>query len=150
MSMDAGNDDVTLALRDHMKMHKKGMHLAQAKIPAPEGFYSSWKAHGAGHRMGEDESAELLFKFAVMLFTKFNTAEAAFRAFDVNANGTLRVSEFVQAAKTLRFGGDTAAVFKALDCDRQGDVSISEFKLLKWYHELSVEMSKQKGNTQIE
>jgi hypothetical protein len=83
-----------------------------------------------GRRLTQEEAEEVLFQFAIVLLTKYENVEAAFKAFDINGNGTLSGSEFSHYAKFI-WSGDSVAVFKALDDNRGGDISIEEFKILE-------------------
>lgn len=91
---------------------------------------SDAEAHRKGRRMSDAEAESELLKFSAALFNKYESVEGAFKAFDINGNGTLSGSEFNHYAKYL-YNGDCVAVFKALDGDRGGDISIEEFKFLK-------------------
>jgi len=73
----------------------------------------------------------MLSEFSLLLMSKYPNAGKAFKAFDLNNNGTLSAAEFTGSVSGLRYSGDATAVFKALDLDRLGDISMSEFQRLQ-------------------
>jgi Ca2+-binding EF-hand superfamily protein len=86
-------------------------------------------AHLKGRRLDDESAEELLREFSVVLFKRYGSFEEAFKDFDINGNGTLSGSEFAHHAKHI-FDGNIGALFKALDEDRLGDISVKEFKKL--------------------
>lgn len=86
-----------------------------------------------GRRLGGAAALNLLREFASVIYQRYPTAEAAFEAFDINGSGTIGPSEFEIVSRPI-FRGDTTRVFKALDVDREGDISIEEFKFLELIH----------------
>eukprot|EP00928_Gymnodinium_smaydae_P026686 TRINITY_DN2087_c1_g1_i3.p1 TRINITY_DN2087_c1_g1~~TRINITY_DN2087_c1_g1_i3.p1 ORF type:complete len:421 (-),score=99.31 TRINITY_DN2087_c1_g1_i3:140-1402(-) len=140
IAFDCGHDALVTQLQARMREHPDGKHLPHASTVTEDGGEASLQASAHGKRVqDEEEHMELLGRFASMLFgsNKYKSAEAAFRSFDVNGNGTLSASEFHQSAKALCFAGDITAVFKALDYDRQGDISLEEFQVLKKFHDVN-------------
>lgn len=109
--------------------------LAKAKSKAVS--HESSFVKGKGRRLDPEAAAALLREFAVICLNKYGDGAKAFKAFDINGNGTLSGSEFAQYAKLI-FDGDVTAVFKALDEDALGDISVKEFSILdKIYHEVA-------------
>jgi len=129
------HDDVVATLRSHMQNHKTAKLLPQA---AGDPTMDAQKAENVrvaemrGRKLAtRDDELQLLLKFARDLMDKYPNTDKAFQAFDINANGTLSASEFVQYAQYMRFTGDVSAVFKALDVDGLGDISKEEFRILQ-------------------
>jgi hypothetical protein len=137
------NTDVSITLKQRMQQHKRGKHLPQANSVLTAsasrllGITSldNDAAHAVGRRLGEAEGKKLLKEFADFLMAKYPDSDAAFRAFDINGNGSLTQSEFIYGVKMLSFQGDLISLFKALDMDRLGNVSISEFAELQKIHQ---------------
>merc|ERR1719401_563806 len=88
-------------------------------------------ASKSGKRVSEEESLQVLQDFSVVLIKRYGNYKKAFKAFDYNGNGSLSGAEFTTAAKQLGFPGDLTTVFKAMDGDRLGDISVSEFQILQ-------------------
>ncbi|CAJ1344896.1 unnamed protein product [Effrenium voratum] len=82
------------------------------------------KAHFAEHVYSDMRA------FAALLAKRFGTLEEAYHHFDGNRNNQLGMTEFVSGAKALRFMGNARAVFKELDRNNNGHISIQEFKVL--------------------
>jgi len=135
----ACHEDTSKVIKERMQQHKKAKHFPQASsalsaaAKAALGLTSvDWEAASmVGKRREDGEAVDMLRDFARVLMTKYRDSDAAFRAFDINGNGTLSGSEFVQSAKQMKWPGDVVAVFKAIDIDRQGDISKVEFRLLQ-------------------
>lgn len=140
---DANNhEDVSRAVKERMQRDRFGKHLPQATSVLSAsaarllGLNSmdNDAAHAVGRRREEKEARAMLKEFAGVMMEKFPDSDAAFRAFDINNNGSLSQSEFVYSAKMLAYSGDLISLFKALDIDRLGNVSISEFAQLQTLH----------------
>jgi len=133
------HEDVSIRVKELMQQHRKAKHFPQATsaltsaAKAALGLTSTnWNAAASiGKRRTEGEETNLLHDFAVQLMSKFKNSDAAFKAFDVNSNGTLRRSEFTTSCGQWKLPGDAVAIFKAIDVDRQGDVSQVEFRMLQ-------------------
>mmetsp|Transcript_12090 Transcript_12090/g.34201 ORF Transcript_12090/g.34201 Transcript_12090/m.34201 type:complete len:416 (+) Transcript_12090:3-1250(+) len=135
----AGFTDVSHALKEVLQLDEKSRHLPQAmsvlNAEAREklGLYVSDNTIGEmkGRRRDATENNAMLKEFAMALMLKYPDASAAFKAFDVNQTNVLSGFEFAQYAGQLRCDCDVTAVFKALDYDRLGDISMSEFSILQ-------------------
>jgi Ca2+-binding EF-hand superfamily protein len=68
--------------------------------------------------------------FATMLLQKFPSVEEAFASIDLSGEGVLSMNEFEVGVKALRWGGDSRAVFKEMDLDKNGTLSVKEFSRL--------------------
>lgn len=139
----ANHEDVSRTVKERMQRDRVGKHMPQATSVLTAsasrllGITSmdNDAAHTVGRRREEKEARAMLKEFAGVLMEKFPDSDAAFRAFDINNNGSLSQSEFVYSAKMLAYKGDLISLFKALDIDRLGDVSISEFAHLQRIHD---------------
>jgi len=138
----ASNDDVSTKIKQRMQQNKFGRHLPQATSVLSAsasrllGLTSldNDAAHGMGRRKDAAESRAMLKDFARELLSKYPDSDAAFRAFDINNNGSLTQSEFTYSVKMMGYQGDLVSLFKALDIDRLGNVSVSEFAELQRIH----------------
>lgn len=75
--------------------------------------------------------ARQMGRLASALLQKYGTIEDAFKAFDVNNSGTLSMSEFSEGCShRVNVGIDARAIFKALDDDSGGNISVTEFHIL--------------------
>jgi len=83
------------------------------------------KEHFAGHIYSEMRA------FAALLIKKFDTLDKAYKHFDGNRNNQLGMTEFVSGARALHFTGNARSVFKELDRNNNGNISIQEFKVLR-------------------
>lgn len=81
-----------------------------------------------GRRLYGEAAEILLREFGDALFAKYSDVQTAFRSIDVNGTGTITGSEFVTDARQI-FDGDNGAVFKVLDDNRSGDISVKEFDI---------------------
>lgn len=137
------------SLSDSSLFFKKGVAVPR-KRPVSQGCVSasSEAAHRKGRRLTPEEEEAILRDFAVVLLTRYPNVQDAFRAFDINGNGTLSGTEFAHYAKYF-FDGDAQATFKALDINKGGDISIEEFKILgkmyKEHRKMLREVKKPKG-----
>merc|ERR1712217_1004894 len=78
------------------------------------------------------ECSQLLKAFAAILMSRYHSLEKGFQAIDINGNGLLSMAEFEQGAQhALRWAGDTKSIFQELDKERNGTISIQEFKLMR-------------------
>lgn len=123
-SMHSGRSFSTGCLNETF-LRKGAMEQRRRAVMQATGEYASRK----GRRLNADEAEDELRRFAVVMLTKYDSVQAAFKAFDINGNGTLSGSEFCHYAKFI-YDGDATAVFKALDQDRGGDITVEEFKVL--------------------
>jgi len=138
----ANHEDVSRAVKERMQRDRFGRHLPQAtsvlSASASRLLGVTSMDHDATHAVGrrreEKEARTMLKEFAGVLMQKYPDSGAAFRAFDINGNGSLSQSEFVYSAKLLAYNGDLISLFKALDIDRLGNVSVSEFAQLQTLH----------------
>jgi len=76
------------------------------------------------------EGSEDFRAFATMLLQKFATVDQAFASIDLSGEGVLSMNEFEVGVKALRWGGDSRAVFKEMDLDKNGVLSVKEFSRL--------------------
>jgi len=81
----------------------------------------------ANHRQAEP----LLRTFAAAVFARYPDEASAFRAFDLNGNGMVGISEFQACADAMYYQGDAASVFWELDADRRGFLGRREFAMLR-------------------
>mmetsp|Transcript_44465 Transcript_44465/g.105371 ORF Transcript_44465/g.105371 Transcript_44465/m.105371 type:complete len:429 (+) Transcript_44465:110-1396(+) len=130
----AEHHDIAEELQRRLRQHKTGKFLPHAHVGMGGGASNEDFAHTMGRRVADEDAVPLLRDFAAVLMGKYENAVSAFKAFDINNNGSLSGSEFVQYARLLNFQGDLMVVFKALDKDRLGDISVEEFKLLQNLH----------------
>jgi len=87
----------------------------------------------------QKEGSEMLKDFAALLISRFPNVEAAFRTMDVNNSETLTMNEFESGAKTqLHYYGDARAIFKELDRDGNGSLSLQEFVGLRGLEQVPV------------
>jgi len=151
---DMGNhEDTARVVKECMQQHNKGKHLpaasstltAAAKAALGLTHVDYTAAAKVGKRRTQGEEEEMLREFSNLLMSKYKNADAAFRAFDFNSNGTLSAAEFTQSAQQLRFSGDPGAVFKAIDLDREGDISKVEFRTLQRLYDQE-QMKKKSGS----
>eukprot|EP00747_Dinoflagellata_sp_TGD_P025524 gnl/TRDRNA2_/TRDRNA2_131315_c1_seq1.p1 gnl/TRDRNA2_/TRDRNA2_131315_c1~~gnl/TRDRNA2_/TRDRNA2_131315_c1_seq1.p1 ORF type:complete len:715 (-),score=146.23 gnl/TRDRNA2_/TRDRNA2_131315_c1_seq1:61-1989(-) len=76
-----------------------------------------------------------LDKFIDWLMTRFSTLTEAFKKLDVNGNGTLSKSEFEDTLKSMAYKYDTKMLWKLLEHDKDGKISVGEFQKLTPYFE---------------
>ena len=77
--------------------------------------------------------ANLFRKIADKAYEKFDCARSGFWAFDLNANGSLSFKEFFQGIQLIgvnTFDHECKEVFKFLDKDGDGWLSLKEFSVL--------------------
>jgi len=132
---EAGAEKVEAELKQRLEeLREAEAHAAQAEagakwhgadVPVSLGF-----PKGQGRRLDPEAASAALHQFAGALMESYGDVSAAFRAFDINRNGTLSRSEFTQYAKLI-YEGDVTAVFKALDVDANGELSVQEFDRLR-------------------
>lgn len=141
MAMSRCSDDVVNTLQTHMAEHRVGAHLPQTTALSAAGMMArdgpmNWNHAAERGRRSRDSrrTAELLKIFAEMVFSKYKTVQQAFEAIDVNKTGTLTAYEIIAACKEMSFPGDATTVFKALDLNMMGDISLDEFSVLQTYH----------------
>jgi hypothetical protein len=79
---------------------------------------------------GRIEGSDDFRAFATMLMQKYPTIEQAFKSIDLSGEGLLSMNEFEVGCKALRWGGDLRAVFKEMDLDNSGQLTIKEFSRL--------------------
>ncbi|CAK9070169.1 unnamed protein product [Durusdinium trenchii] len=102
----------------------------QGKLPGTNrtllpAMKKSGKAHFEEHGCPDTRA------FAALLLKRFETLEEAYRHFDGNKNYQLGMTEFVSGARALHFTGNARAVFKELDKNNNGNISIEEFKAFR-------------------
>eukprot|EP00971_Amphidinium_carterae_P323703 6433101-Amphidinium_carterae.1 len=131
----AEHHDIVEELQKRMRKHKSGKYMIHSHVGMSGGAQNEDFAHTIGRRIADEDALPMLREFAALLMDKYQDAEVAFKAFDINGNGSLSGSEFIQYARLLNFNGDLMVVFKALDKDRLGDISITEFELLQSLHQ---------------
>jgi len=81
-----------------------------------------------GRRLFGEAAEALLREFGEALLAKYGDVNSAFKAIDVNRNGTVSGCEFATQAQQI-FKGDATAVFKVLDANRNGNISVEEFQI---------------------
>ena len=77
--------------------------------------------------------ANLFRKIADKMYEKYDCARSGFRAFDLNANGTLNFKEFyngIQIIGVNMFDHECKEVFKFMDKDGDNKISLNEFAVL--------------------
>mmetsp|Transcript_14910 Transcript_14910/g.27984 ORF Transcript_14910/g.27984 Transcript_14910/m.27984 type:complete len:469 (-) Transcript_14910:131-1537(-) len=97
-------------------------------LPSMSRTKKAGKEHFAGHVYSDVRA------FAALLVKKFDSLDKAYSYFDGNKNQQLGMTEFVSGARALRFAGDARSVFKELDRNNNGNISIQEFKILRALH----------------
>mmetsp|Transcript_58590 Transcript_58590/g.188319 ORF Transcript_58590/g.188319 Transcript_58590/m.188319 type:complete len:421 (+) Transcript_58590:194-1456(+) len=155
----AKHEDVSQALKDQMQHDESTKYLPEAMSVLSAEARERLGLHQLdnnlaelkGRRRSDEEGRAMLRDFAMAVMAKYPNANAAFKAFDINQNGTLSASEFSQYTQQLRCECDVTAVFKALDIDRLGDISVSEFSVLQELHDEQVLQSRggQADETQL-
>lgn len=68
--------------------------------------------------------------FTAFIMQQFPDVTKAFRAFDTNGNGALSAIEFEQGALSCGFKGNCGKIYRYLDDDKSGNISVHEFKKL--------------------
>merc|ERR1719221_1686804 len=91
-----------------------------------------------GKDLGKEARRAALSSFAQAVMPKYGTVSAAFKAFDPNSSGRIVGYEFCQVAEHL-YDGDLTLVFRALDADRRGSISMREFQVVEDIYQEFVE-----------
>lgn len=95
-------------------------------------FGATNKSEASRRSVKVPQCSHLLRSFAALLMQRYPSLEKGFQAIDINGNGLLSMAEFEQGAQhALRWAGDTKSIFQELDKERNGTISIEEFKLLR-------------------
>lgn len=68
--------------------------------------------------------------FTAFLLQRYPDVNKAFRAFDTNGNGALSAIEFDSGAESVNYTGDCGKIYRFLDDDKSGNVTVAEFKKL--------------------
>lgn len=98
--------------------------MAEAVAPAKEA--------GRDLKGVSPDLAKQMRSFAALLLKKYSSVDEAFKAIDINHSGQLSMAEFSEGCThRVRFGGDARSIFKALDKDDTGTISVKEFFRLR-------------------
>mmetsp|Transcript_31720 Transcript_31720/g.91082 ORF Transcript_31720/g.91082 Transcript_31720/m.91082 type:complete len:752 (+) Transcript_31720:136-2391(+) len=153
----------TIDLRNSNRCDWNDFRDACKKLTFAGDIPGAWRALDSGYTGFislhdiDHSSGEALDAFRTWATQEFGSVASAFGVFDMDGSNSLSMREFNRACRIYGFGGHASSLFRTLDIERDGNLSLKEVAFLDgWIDDLAGEAEEeperprlQRGSTSL-